>query len=175
MHSSPSPSSSRRSPIDPIDVALSLIRDGVIEVRPDGTVWKLRNLNAMPLPEPRRLETKSEKRGYMMVRVNASSKGHLMSAHRLVWRALRGPIPPGLDVNHMDGVKTNNHPSNLELVTRGENHRHAYRTGLRKVTDVPRELSSIAAKMRADGLTFAAIAAALGVSQTTAFRACRTT
>lgn len=56
-------------------------------------------------------------------------------AHHLVCLAFHGIPPDGgyrYEVNHKDGNKHNNHPSNLEWTTRGENLTHAYATGLRK-------------------------------------------
>lgn len=152
--------------------ALILIERGVVEVRPDGTIWKLRNENRIPFSGPRRLETRT-KRGYLAIRFYVNGRPYMLAAHRLVWTVLRGPIPEGMDLNHIDGDKTNNDPSNLEPVTRGANHEHAYRTGLRKVTDVPAAIADKAKALRAQGISYSKIGEALGVSQTTAFRATR--
>lgn len=47
--------------------------------------------------------------------------------HRLVAEAFIGPPPtPEHQVNHKDGVKSNNSIGNLEWVTCGENHKHRY-------------------------------------------------
>jgi DNA-binding CsgD family transcriptional regulator len=48
--------------------------------------------------------------------------------HRLVTSVFLGDSD--LQVNHIDGVKTNNCLENLEYVTSKENHEHAIRTGL---------------------------------------------
>lgn len=71
------------------------------------------------------------RKGYMsVVLVDAKGKhrGHLV--HRLVAQAYV-PNPHNKPfVNHKNGDKTSNHPRNLEWVTRSENMRHAFRTGL---------------------------------------------
>ncbi len=48
-------------------------------------------------------------------------------AHRLVCEAFWGPPPaPGLEADHKDGTKSNNHYENLEWVTDPENKRRSY-------------------------------------------------
>lgn len=72
--------------------------------------------------------TKTNGRGYVQV----SYGGQFVAlAHRLIWESVFGPIPRGLEINHKNGVKTDNRIRNLEAVTRSENMRHAYRLGLR--------------------------------------------
>ena len=41
-----------------------------------------------------------------------------------------GSLDPKLDINHINGVKSDNRPGNLEQVTASENLKHAYRIGL---------------------------------------------
>jgi len=50
--------------------------------------------------------------------------------HRVVYEAYFGKIPDGMQINHIDGVKTNNHLDNLEAVTPKQNTQHAWRIGL---------------------------------------------
>jgi hypothetical protein len=60
--------------------------------------------------------------------------GHKKRAfiHSLVLEAFVGSRPAKHTCNHKDGDKANNRPSNLEWVTMGANHLHAFRTGLRE-------------------------------------------
>lgn len=51
--------------------------------------------------------------------------------HRIVWEAVNGEIPEGLQINHLNGIKSDNRIDNLEVVTASENVRHAFATGLR--------------------------------------------
>lgn len=59
-----------------------------------------------------------------------SRKKHYI--HRMAASTWIGIIPDKYTVNHIDGDKSNNNISNLEIVTRKENNDHAVRTGLRK-------------------------------------------
>lgn len=63
-------------------------------------------------------------------RISIDSKEYLF--HRLVALTFIGPCPNGLQVNHIDGDKLNNHINNLEYVTSKQNNIHARKTGLNK-------------------------------------------
>ncbi len=54
------------------------------------------------------------------------------TVHSLVAETFIGPRPDGLQINHKNGVKTDNRVGNLEYVTCSENAKHAYRMGLTK-------------------------------------------
>lgn len=55
-----------------------------------------------------------------------------MTVHYFVTLAFYGEKPNGIEVNHKNGIKTDNSISNLEYCTRSENINHGYRTGLIK-------------------------------------------
>lgn len=73
----------------------------------------------------------SQRGGYIAVQLWKDGRMRRFLLHVLVARAFIGRPPPGTEVNHIDGNKRNPAASNLEYVTRSENIRHAYRTGLR--------------------------------------------
>ncbi len=65
-------------------------------------------------------------------------KRHHALAHRLVYRHFKGPIPAGLTVNHLNGMRGDNRPENLELATASEQKLHAIRVlGCRPEKNLP--------------------------------------
>lgn len=77
-----------------------------------------------------------DKKGYHRVRVGYGDFKYTWKVHRLVAQIFIGTCPEGYQVNHIDGVKLNNHFSNLEYVTHLENMRHAKLLGLRDHIDL---------------------------------------
>lgn len=71
-----------------------------------------------------------EKNGYATIAVQISGKRKKFALHSLVARAWVPGYEAGLCVNHIDGDKANNLPSNLEWVTRARNTQHAWELGL---------------------------------------------
>ena len=112
------------------------------------------------------------KSGYSQVwSKGATDKRRGFMLHRLV--ALAWLDCPdgykGMEINHKDGNKSNNHWSNLEWTTRLENMRHAHRSGLiapsgkNQKTRKPERNAEIVA-MRKSGKSYHAIGKALGIS-----------
>lgn len=61
--------------------------------------------------------------GYFMVFLN----GEPMTNHRAVASAFIGPLRKGFEVNHKNGIKTDNRLENLEVITKAENAKHSQR------------------------------------------------
>jgi hypothetical protein len=90
---------------------------GAFRVDPDGSIWRVNGG-----------EVRAEKKGrYRQVAFGPASARRYVYAHRIVYLVHHGDIPDGMQINHKDGDKWNNHPGNLELATPGENSRHAIR------------------------------------------------
>lgn len=62
--------------------------------------------------------------------LNDQGKYKSWAVHKWIALTFLGKKPEGMEVNHIDGFKTNNAPDNLEYCTRSENLKHAYENGL---------------------------------------------
>ena len=70
--------------------------------------------------------------GYKCVTLSMSDKKKSFLVHRLIASHFMGPSlnPKETDINHKNGIKTDNRIENLEWITRGDNVRHAHKIGL---------------------------------------------
>lgn len=81
------------------------------------------------------LNTYTDGHGYRQLTLYKDKKPHNVKVHREILEAFTEGNHDGLDVNHIDGDKSNNCIDNLEWCTRKENIAHAFATGLAKTTE----------------------------------------
>lgn len=131
----------------------------------------------------------SRSTGYRRTVVYVDGKRRDALFHRLVAAAFIGECPIEMNVNHVDGIKTNNAATNLEYVTVADNLRHAWRTGLsprgarhgrytkpecsargERVNTAKLDAERVRAirELRASGATLKEIAASAGISKSQA-------
>ena len=80
----------------------------------------VRNRIKLRLIRPRMLRN-----GYYQLGIARDGRQWFRMVHRLVAAAFIGILPDGMEVNHKDGNKLNNHVTNLEYVTHRQNMEHA--------------------------------------------------
>jgi hypothetical protein len=68
--------------------------------------------------------------GYLTGSFSVNKKKYFYKAHSLVAKAFIGERLNGYEVNHKNGIKTDNRLENLEIITKSENIKHAFRLGL---------------------------------------------
>ena len=107
-----------------------LFRDGWYEVSNYGRVRRSKSGKATTIG---RLTTPIYMDGYEYVALSCGSAKSVrrFGIHQLVAEVFLGHCPNGKEVNHKDGVPSNNLPMNLEYVTRSENILHAVKIGLK--------------------------------------------
>lgn len=69
-------------------------------------------------------------KGYYYVHLTKNAKVKTKAVHRLVAAAFYPTSDISLEVNHKNGIKTDNRAENLEFVTSSENKKHAILLGL---------------------------------------------
>ena len=70
------------------------------------------------------------KSGYLEVCAKRDGRRVKVLVHRLIGMAFVPGYSPGLTINHINGVKTDNRPENLEWVSLARNTQHQWETGL---------------------------------------------
>ncbi|MBN8825087.1 MULTISPECIES: NUMOD4 domain-containing protein [unclassified Spirosoma] len=78
------------------------------------------------------LKEGKHKKGYLLVILAKNGLCVTYSVHSIIALAFIGPRPLKYDINHINGLKTDNRCTNLEYVTAKENQLHAFRLNLRK-------------------------------------------
>jgi hypothetical protein len=102
-------------------------------------------------------------RGYQITTLSKNNVLHTLTVHQAVAQAFIPDFLKGTEINHIDGCKTNNFASNLEVSNPEHNQFHALRTKLRPIRGTsqyrnvsyvknPRAISKWAASIRHNGI-----------------------
>lgn len=96
----------------------------VFEIDDEGRIWRIAKFSKggrlHPI-EQRRADCRCKRSGYLFVSSVINGRQVTCPAHRLVYQYFYGNIPEGLVINHINGIKTDNYPKNLEAITVAEN------------------------------------------------------
>lgn len=77
----------------------------------------VRTLNYNHTGEVKVLKFLITRTGYCRVALYKNGKTRYFLVHRVVWFTFKGPIPKGLQINHLNEIKTDNRLENLEVCT----------------------------------------------------------
>lgn len=106
--------------------------EGLYQVSNLGNVRSSFYLKTYKITKIKLLKPEVTNVGYLRVCLVKNNLRYRYSIHRLVVEAFIGKINDGLQVNHINGVKTDNRVENLEIITQAENIRHSYKINLHK-------------------------------------------
>lgn len=106
-----------------------ITKSGNIRSKPRRVNFKINNTRFVP---PKILSTRVNNRGYISTELNTNNIGKCVIIHVLIARTFIPNPENKPQVNHINGIKTDNRIENLEWCTAKENRIHAINTGLSK-------------------------------------------
>ena len=98
--------------------------EGLYGVTSCGRIWSFKSKKF--------LKPHIQRDGYMLVTLYKDKISKTFQVHRLVAKAFISNPNNLPEVNHIDGIKTNNNVQNLEFCSHSYNMRHSYKIGLRE-------------------------------------------
>ena len=108
--------------------------EGIYRVSNEGEVMRLAGSPYCRVD--RILKNIKSSSGYLYINFTNTGEYRHMWIHRLVALAFLEPKPtPKHEINHINGIKTDNRPENFEWVTRSQNIKHAFDTGLHPISE----------------------------------------
>lgn len=106
--------------------------EGMYDISDQGRIWSRPRMNLRgQMRRGRHRRFRVGKHGYYQLQLsNEYGEKIDVRVHQVVAATFLGPRPKGKQINHKNGIKTDNRASNLEYVTASENVQHAYDNGL---------------------------------------------
>ena len=87
--------------------------------------------NVFSYTSNKKLKPQLDKDGYLILNLYKNKKGKTFKIHRLVCESFKINLHKKKEVNHINGIKSDNNINNLEWCTRSENVNHALTIGLK--------------------------------------------
>ncbi len=111
------------NPLTVEQMAIRLIDHDILSVTENGHVMRAGRFHHKHFrfyDSPRRIDYQCDD-GYCRFSIFEGGKAFVVYVHRFVWVIANGVIPDGLEVDHIDEVKSNNRLVNLQLRTHQQN------------------------------------------------------
>ncbi|WP_322884248.1 HNH endonuclease [Sinorhizobium medicae] len=101
--------------------------EGTYAMSSEGVVFRLTGNTGKLLKSPKPVKQHIRKDGYCLTHLSKNNKVTTFLSHRLVWETMNGKVAPGAELNHINGIRSDNRPENLEICTRSENMIHKFK------------------------------------------------
>ena len=100
--------------------------EGLYQISNNGNVkslgrWIDRKCKGKMWKEEKIMKPSVNKKGYLLIGLCKNGVKKMCQVHRLVYEAFYGEIPDGMQVNHINEIKSDNRLENLNLMTPKEN------------------------------------------------------